>query len=101
MSIVKETPPPTEHAVQQYVPPPKPARQGMALCLSGGGYRALLFHLGAARRLNELGILAGMRTIASVSGGSLLNAKFAGARLGDGPLSASDWTDRVAGPLER
>ena len=101
MPTVKESPPPTEHAVQQYVPPPQPARQGMALCLSGGGYRALLFHLGAARRLNELGILKGMRTITSVSGGSLLNAKFAGARLGNGPLSASDWTDRVAGPLEK
>jgi NTE family protein len=26
---------------------------GIALCLSGGGYRAMLFHLGALRRLNE------------------------------------------------
>jgi hypothetical protein len=28
---------------------------GMALCLSGGGYRAMLFHLGTLWRLNELG----------------------------------------------
>jgi NTE family protein len=101
MSSQKEFPPPTEHAVEQYVPPPESARQGMALCLSGGGYRALLFHLGAARRLNELGILARMRTITSVSGGSLLNAKFAGANLGAGGLSVSDWTRCVGTPLER
>ena len=29
---------------------------GVALCLSGGGYRAMLFHVGALWRLNELGI---------------------------------------------
>ena len=31
--------------------------QGIALCLSGGGYRAMLFHVGAIIRLNELGYL--------------------------------------------
>ena len=46
-------------------------RRGLALCLSGGGYRATLFHLGAVRRLHELGILARVDTISSVSGGSL------------------------------
>jgi NTE family protein len=30
---------------------------GIALCLSGGGYRAMLFHAGAIWRLNELGLL--------------------------------------------
>lgn len=35
---------------------PKPTT-GIALCLSGGGYRAMLFHAGALRRLNELGWL--------------------------------------------
>ena len=30
---------------------------GIGLCLSGGGYRAMLFHLGALWRLNELGYL--------------------------------------------
>src|SRR5215475_2295356 len=30
---------------------------GIALCLSGGGYRAMLFHLGALWRLNEWGYL--------------------------------------------
>jgi NTE family protein len=44
---------------------------GTALCLSGGGYRAMLFHVGALWRLNELGRLAGLDRISSVSGGSI------------------------------
>jgi len=35
---------------------PDPGRAGIALCLSGGGYRAALFHLGSLRRLKETGI---------------------------------------------
>ena len=31
------------------------ARSGKALCLSGGGYRAAIFHLGALLRLHQLG----------------------------------------------
>lgn len=48
-----------------------------ALCLSGGGFRAALFHLGALRRLNELGVLSRVDTITSVSGGSILAAHLA------------------------
>jgi NTE family protein len=44
---------------------------GMALCLSGGGYRAMLFHLGALWRLNEFGLLRGLVRVSSVSGGSI------------------------------
>jgi 8-oxo-dGTP pyrophosphatase MutT (NUDIX family) len=47
---------------------PKP---GMALCLSGGGYRAMLFHLGALWRLNEVGLLKSLVRVSSVSGGSI------------------------------
>lgn len=47
-------------------------RSGVGLCLSGGGYRAALFHLGATRRLDELGLLTSLRTVSSVSGGSVL-----------------------------
>jgi NTE family protein len=47
---------------------PKP---GMALCLSGGGYRAMLFHLGTLWRLNELGLLKTLAKVSSVSGGSI------------------------------
>ena len=44
---------------------------GIALCLSGGGYRAMLFHLGALWRLNELGYLPRLDRVSSVSGGSI------------------------------
>lgn len=45
---------------------------GVGLCLSGGGYRAMLFHLGALRRLNEAGRLNTLTRVASVSGGSII-----------------------------
>jgi NTE family protein len=44
---------------------------GTALCLSGGGYRAMLFHVGAILRLNDAGVLRAMKRISSVSGGSI------------------------------
>jgi len=49
----------------------KPPQPGIALCLSGGGYRAMVFHLGALWRLNELGYLPKLARISSVSGGSI------------------------------
>lgn len=48
-----------------------------ALCLSGGGFRASLFHLGALRRLNEMGILSRIDAFSSVSGGSITSAVLA------------------------
>lgn len=48
----------------------QPAR-GTALCLSGGGYRAMLFHAGVLWRLNETGWLPKLSRISSVSGGSI------------------------------
>jgi NTE family protein len=44
---------------------------GVGLCLSGGGYRAMVFHLGALWRLNELGWLPRLDRVSSVSGGSI------------------------------
>jgi NTE family protein len=58
----------------------------VGLSLSGGGFRATLFHLGAIRRLNEFGILPKITTISSVSGGSILNG-FLASRL-SAPLSS-------------
>ena len=52
-------------------PPLSEPSPGMALCLSGGGYRAMLFHLGTLWRLNELGLMKGLKRISSVSGGSI------------------------------
>ncbi|HWT90386.1 MAG TPA: patatin-like phospholipase family protein, partial [Solirubrobacterales bacterium] len=48
-----------------------------ALSLAGDGYRAALFHLGALTRLNELGLLAQVRTVGAVSGGSIVAALLA------------------------
>jgi NTE family protein len=44
---------------------------GTALCLSGGGFRAMLFHVGTLWRLYEAGRLRGIQRISSVSGGSI------------------------------
>lgn len=44
---------------------------GVALSLSGGGYRAMVFHVGALCRLNEVGLLGRLRRVSSVSGGSI------------------------------
>ena len=56
---------------------PHKDRKGIALCLSGGGFRAALFHLGAIRRLNEVGFLSKVDTFSSVSGGSIANGLLA------------------------
>jgi NTE family protein len=44
---------------------------GTALCLSGGGYRAMLFHVGALWRLYEARLLHDVQRVSSVSGGSI------------------------------
>lgn len=46
-------------------------------CLSGGGYRAMLFHAGAVFRMNELGLLKTLNRVSSVSGGSMTAAALA------------------------
>jgi NTE family protein len=50
---------------------------GIALALSGGGFRAMLFHAGALPRLNELGLLSKAARISSVSGGSIASGYLA------------------------
>lgn len=44
----------------------------IALALSGGGIRAMVFHLGVLRHLAERGLLESVERISTVSGGSLL-----------------------------
>jgi NTE family protein len=68
----------------------KPVEDGIAVCPSGGGYRAMLFHTGVLWRLLELGLLSPgdrsatppgaapqpvgtFRRISSVSGGSIIS----------------------------
>jgi NTE family protein len=51
--------------------PTRGPEPGLALCLSGGGYRAMLFHVGTFWRLHETGLLGKLKRISSVSGGSI------------------------------
>lgn len=46
----------------------------IGLALSGGGFRATLFHIGTLWRLNELGWLSRLDELSSVSGGSITAA---------------------------
>jgi NTE family protein len=55
-----------------------PAEEGqltddVGLALSGGGFRAMLFHAGALWRLNQSGVLENLDRISSVSGGSIIS----------------------------
>lgn len=45
---------------------------GLALAMSGGGFRAVLFHVGSILRLNDSGLLPQLKRISSVSGGSIV-----------------------------
>jgi len=75
---------------------------GVGLCLSGGGYRAMLFHLGALWRLNELGLLPKLKRVSSVSGGSitaaLLGLAWGGLGFDAGGV-AQEFGRRVVGPI--
>jgi NTE family protein len=57
--------------------PASEVEDGIGICVSGGGYRAMLYHLGAYWRLCELGILGRASRISSVSGGSIVSGKLA------------------------
>lgn len=48
----------------------------LGLALSGGGFRASLFHLGVLRRLAELGLLRQVTQLSTVSGGSIVAALY-------------------------
>ena len=49
----------------------------IGLALSGGGARAMAFHLGCLRALHELGILQRVSILSTVSGGSVIGALYA------------------------
>jgi NTE family protein len=79
-------------------------RPGTALCLSGGGYRAMLFHLGALWRLYQAGLLKTLQRISSVSGGSItagvLGVKW--SRLSFDPARVElDFVPEVVTPIRR
>jgi len=51
-------------------------RDKLGLALSGGGFRASLFHLGVLRRMAELDILRDVQVLSTVSGGSIVGALY-------------------------
>lgn len=51
-------------------------RGKVGLALSGGGFRAALFHLGVLARLAECDVLRGVETLSTVSGGSIVGAHY-------------------------
>ena len=93
-------------ATAHHGPSARRPRHGAALCLSGGGFRAALFHLGAVRRLNELGALGRLRTISAVSGGAIVASLLMHPELewpdpqGD-PAPVGGLDELVAEPLTR
>ena len=96
-----------EAAVQpvSYVPgdEQKQPDEGIGICLSGGGSRAMVFHVGALYRLNEVGLLGEAKRISGVSGGSIT-----GGVLGlgwrdlrwDGPHGSASNLEAVLQPIE-
>jgi len=71
----------------------------MALALSGGGYRAMLFHLGSLWRLNEAGLLKDLACVSSVSGGSITAAALA-TRWGELDFKAGASAQLVSAVIE-
>lgn len=78
-------------------------RAGIALAMSGGGFRATLFHIGTLIRLNELGYLARLDRISAVSGGSITAGMLACGwqALKAGGFSAADLDRLVTQPLRK
>ena len=50
------------------------SQRKIGLALSGGGSRAIAFHLGCLRALNQLGLLRRVDVLSTVSGGSVIGA---------------------------
>ncbi|WP_035564428.1 patatin-like phospholipase family protein [Hymenobacter sp. IS2118] len=83
------------------IPPTKSATYVTAasrigLALSGGGYRAAAFHLGTLRKLHELGRLAEVDVLSTISGGSITGAAYC---LYEGPFES--FYDRMQAALGR
>ncbi|MXV96695.1 MAG: hypothetical protein F4Z92_12745 [Gemmatimonadetes bacterium] len=78
------------------VEPAPGSPRDVGLALSGGGSRAIAFHLGCFRALHDLGLLARLQVISSVSGGSVIAAMYAYSS-----ESFSDFDGRVVELLRR
>jgi NTE family protein len=100
------TPCPTPPVPPVQDTPGEPAKPspGIALSLSGGGYRAMLFHLGSLWRLNEFCYLPKLNWLSSVSGGSITSATLAQnwSKLGfDANGRAANFEQQVTQPLRK
>ena len=74
----------------------------IGLALSGGGFRATLFHLGSLTRLNELGWLRKLDIVTSVSGGSIASGALAArwnSLTWDGTGVATNFRNAIELPL--
>lgn len=70
---------PCGDALRPSDPAPPPTAMPIGLTFSGGGFRATLAALGVIRALADLGRLAELRYVSSVSGGSISTAQLARA----------------------
>lgn len=68
----------------------------IGLALSGGGSRAIAFHLGCLRALHDRGVLDKVQVISSVSGGSVIAAAYAYWR-----CSFTEFDRRIVAMLRR
>ena len=85
-------------------PPENHPTTGTALCLSGGGYRAMVFHTGVLWKLYEAGLLGKVDRISSVSGGSIAAGVLALAwntLSFDPKRTRSDFVPQVVEPIRR
>lgn len=73
----------------------------IGLCLSGGGFRASLFHLGVLRYLAEANQLSNIKAISTVSGGSIIGAFLATkwGKLKDENYSLKTFIEEVYDPF--
>lgn len=51
-------------------------KKKLGLSLSGGGYRATIYHLGTLRKLKEMNLLDKVEVISTISGGSITGAYY-------------------------
>jgi NTE family protein len=81
--------------------PPGTVIERIGFAASGGGYRAMLFHLGGLWRLNEFGWLTKIDHFSAVSGGALavgtLGAAWSRLQVSDGV--AANFRELVAEPI--
>ncbi|MDP9121667.1 MAG: patatin-like phospholipase family protein [Acidobacteriota bacterium] len=92
----------TTRSAEDPEPQPAAVQQGIALCLSGGGYRAMLFHVGVIWRLNQLGYLPKLDRISSVSGGSITSGTLGAAWESltfDAGGVATNLVEKLVGPI--